>query len=123
VAEGGAAYAAAISLLREGRNDEAASAFRAFLLSQPGAPQAEDASFLEAVALARSGRGDAAALAAEQHLASFPSSFHRKDASILVARAAALRGDCGKARALLAPWTGQSPDADALAALRTCEGR
>jgi TolA-binding protein len=122
VADGVAPYAAAIALLREGRNDEAASAFHAFVLSQPAAPQAEDASFLEAVALARTGRSDAAALAAEHHLASFPASFHRKDAATLVARAAAQRGDCGKARALLAPWTGQSPDAEAQATLRVCEG-
>jgi hypothetical protein len=121
--EGGEAYAAAIALLSEGRNDEAAAAFHAFVLSEPRAPQAEDASFLEAVALARMGRSDAAALAAEHHLASFPASFHRREAAILVARAAAHRGECGKARVLLAPWTGPSPDADAEATLRACEGR
>jgi ferric-dicitrate binding protein FerR (iron transport regulator) len=90
--DGAAAYVAAIGLLREGRNDEAASAFHAFSLSQPGAAQAEDASFLEAVALARAGRSDAAALAAAHHLATFPASFHRKDAEILIARGS---GDAG----------------------------
>jgi hypothetical protein len=116
-------FAAAIGLLRNGRYDEAASAFHSFVLSQPDAAQAEDASFLEAVALARSGRSDAAALAAEHHLARFPASFHRKDASILVARAAAQRGDCNKARTLLAPWVAPTPDAEVQATLRPCEGR
>jgi len=123
VADGGTAYATAIRLLRDGRNDEAASALHAFVLSQPGAAQAEDASFLEAVALARAGRSDAAALAAEHHLASFPASFHRREAAILVARAAAQRGACEKARTLLAPWMGQNQDADVQATLRACEGR
>jgi TolA-binding protein len=123
VPDGAEGYTTAIGLLREGRNDEAASAFHAFVLSQPGATQAEDASFLEAVALARMGRSDAAALAAEHHLASYPASFHRREASILVARAAVRRGDCEKARALLAPWTGQNQDTDARATLRPCESR
>ena len=123
VNEGGEAYSAAIALLGEGRNDEAAAAFHAFVLSEPRAPQAEDASFLEAVALARMGRSDAAALAAEHHLASFPASFHLREAAILVARAAVHRGECGKARALLAPWMGPSSDADAEATLRACEGQ
>jgi TolA-binding protein len=91
-ADGIGGYSAAMELLRGGRNDEAAAAFHAFALSQPRAPQAEDASFLEAVALARAGRIDAAGLAAEHHLASYPGSFHRKEAAILVARAAAQRG-------------------------------
>jgi len=120
--DGAAAYTAAMELLREGRNDEAASAFHAFVMSQPRAAQAEDASFLEAVALARTGRGDAAALAAEHHLASFPASFHRREAAILVARAAVHRGECERARAVLAPWTGSGADADATATLRACEG-
>ena len=85
-------YNAAMELLRGGRNDEAAAAFHAFVLSQPSAPQTEDASFLEAVALARAGRIDAAGLAAEHHLASYPGSFHRKEAETLIARAAAQRG-------------------------------
>lgn len=93
--DGAAGYAAAIGLLREGRNDEAASAFHVFALSHPGAAQAEDASFLEAVALARAGRSDAAALAAEHHLTSFPASFHRKEAEILIARGS---GDAGLRR-------------------------
>ncbi|MGD0528578.1 MAG: FecR domain-containing protein [Polyangiaceae bacterium] len=123
VIDGGAAYAAAIGLLRDGHNDEAAAAFHAFVLSQPGAPQTEDASFLEAVALSRAGRSDAAALAAEHHLAAFPASFHRKEAAILLARAAQQRGECGKARALLARWAGQGQDADVQSTLRACEGR
>ncbi len=119
-----AAYTAAMGMLREGRNDEAASAFHAFVMSQPRAAQAEDASFLEAVALARTGRGDAAALAARHaFLASFPASFHRREAAILVARAAVHRGECEKARTVLAPWTGSGADADATATLRACEGR
>jgi len=119
--DGVAAYTAAMGLLRGGRNEEAASAFHAFVLSEPGAPQAEDASFLEAVALARAGRSDAAALAAEHHLAGFPRSFHRREAAILVGRAAVQRGDCGNARAVLAPWTGAKPDPEAHAALRSCD--
>jgi hypothetical protein len=111
-------YSAAMRLLREGHDDEAAAAFHAFAQSQPRASQAEDASFLEAVALARAGRGDAAALAAQHHLASFPASFHRKEACILVARAEAQRGECAKARATLAPWEG---DPDVAAALRACQ--
>lgn len=111
------AYSAAMRLLRDGHDEQAAAAFHAFAESEPRASQAEDASFLEAVALARAGRGDAAALAAEHHLASFPGSFHRKEASILVARAAAQRGDCAKARATLAPWR---EDPDSAAALRAC---
>ena len=116
-------YTAAMGLLRSGRNDEAAAAFHTFVQSQPRAAQAEDASFLEAVALARAGRTDAAALAAEHHLAGFPGSFHRREAAILVARAAVQRGDCGKARTVLATWTtGEKPDAEAQGALRGCPG-
>lgn len=87
VDEGESAYAAAVALLRDGRNAEAAAAFQAFVIAHPQAAQAEDASYLEAVALARAGRVDAAALAAEQHLARFPGSFHRREAEALVARA------------------------------------
>ena len=100
------AYTGAVRLLSEGRDDEAASAFRAFVRSDPGGEFAEDASFLEAVALARAGRTDAAAVVAEGHLASYPRSFHRKEAAVLVARAAVLRGDCPGARAVLASWAG-----------------
>jgi len=107
-------------MLRAGRVDEAAAAFRTFVLKRPAAPEAEDASFLEAVALARAGRGDAAALAAEQHLTLFPASFHRKDAAILVARAASQRGDCNAARAALAPWLGAAAGANVRAALGSC---
>jgi hypothetical protein len=121
--DGATQYAAAMRLLGEGRNDEAASAFHAFAVSQPDASQAEDASFLEAVALARLGRGDAAALAAEHHLARYPASFHKREASILVARAAVHRAECDKARALLAPWLGLTPDPDALTTLRPCDAR
>jgi hypothetical protein len=87
VDEGESAYAAAVDLLRDGRNAEAAAAFQAFVIAHPQAPQTEDASYLQAVALARAGRMDAAALAAEQHLARFPGSFHRREAEALVARA------------------------------------
>jgi TolA-binding protein len=106
-----------MALLRAGRNEEAASAFHSFAQSQPTASQAEDASFLEAVALARAGRGDAAGLAAQRHLESFPGSFHRRQASLLVAKAAAQRGDCSRARSVLAPWP---TDPEAIAALSVC---
>jgi hypothetical protein len=118
--DGTVAYAAAMEVLRAGEHAEAASAFHAFVLAYPRSPMAEDASFLEAVALARAGRADAAALAAEHHLASYPRSFHRKDAAVLVARAASSRGDCAKARAVLAPWMVAGADADVRAALRSC---
>ncbi|MEO7110987.1 MAG: FecR domain-containing protein [Polyangiaceae bacterium] len=113
-------YASAVTLMRTGSYDAAATAFAAFLAAHPHASQAEDASYLEASALARAGRADAAALAAEHHLAAYPQSFHGKDAAILVARAARDRGDCAKARAVLAPWLGANVDADAQAALRSC---
>jgi hypothetical protein len=115
-------YAGAVDLLRAGRGDDAAAAFHAFLLAHPGASQAEDASFLEAIALARAGRTDAAGLAAEHHLARFPASFHRREAAILVARAAGKRGDCSKAREVLAPWLA-SADSEVTAALASCPAR
>jgi hypothetical protein len=114
------AYAAAVRMLREGSYDEAAARFHALALSRSTPAQAEDASFLEAVALARAGRTDAAALAAEHHLAAFPRSFHAREAAILVARAAGLRGDCGKARSVLAPWTNASAGPDVRTALGPC---
>ena len=122
---GGAAYAEAIRLFRDGHYESAAGAFHAFAHSSPLAPEAEDASFLEAVALARSGRLDAAALAAERHLESYPRSFRAREASLLIARAASRRGDCGRARGVLAPWSSSpsSPrDSEVDAILRTCEG-
>jgi TolA-binding protein len=122
-ADDAAAYAAATRLLREGRNDEAAAAFDAYVRAHPSASQAEDASFLEALALARGGRTDAAALAAEHHLASFPRSFHREDAVILIARAAAQRGECTKAQALLAPWASDRATAEDRALQRACVPR
>ncbi len=118
--DGATAYARAIQLLREGRPGEAAAAFHALAAAHPGGPQAEDASFLEAVALARAGRLGEAADAAEHHLATFPSSFHRKEAALLVARAASGRGDCVKARSVLAPWSGRGDAADVSAALGAC---
>jgi ferric-dicitrate binding protein FerR (iron transport regulator) len=116
------AYTAAIDLLHQGRFDQAASAFHALALAAPGTPQAEDASFLEAVAIARAGRTDAAALAAEHYLASFPDSFHRKEATILVIRAASERGDCGKARAMIASWKNDSLEPNLRSALGPCGG-
>jgi len=113
-------YAAAVALLQAGSYDAAARGFADFLSAHPSAAQSEDASYLEAASLARAGRPDAAALAAEQHLAAYPHSFHRKDAAILVARAARDRGDCAKAREILAPWLGNSPDSEAVATLRSC---
>jgi TolA-binding protein len=114
------AYAVALGLLRRHRYDQAASAFHAIVLTEPGTAEAEDASFLEAVSLVRAGRTDAAALAAEQHLASFPQSFHRKEAAILMARAANERGDCSKADAILASANGHSVDAELRSALGPC---
>jgi hypothetical protein len=117
--DGAPGYTAAVDLLRAGRADDAAAAFHAFVLAHPATSQAEDASYLEAVSLARAGRADAAGLAAEHHLARFPASFHRKEAAILVARGAGQRGDCSKARAVLAPWLG-APDVDVRAAIAPC---
>jgi hypothetical protein len=119
--EAARAYADAVRLLQGGRSEDAASAFHALVLASPHTPEAEDASYLEAVALARMGRGDAAALAAEHHLASFPESFHRKEASMLIARAAVKRGDCERARGVLASWRGAAADGDARAALGSCD--
>lgn len=93
--DGTAAYAEALGFLSAGRNEQAATALRAFVEAYPNAAQAEDATFLEAVALARAGRTDAAGLAAEHHLTRFPGSFHRKDALVLVERAARLRAGTG----------------------------
>jgi TolA-binding protein len=120
--EGAEAYAGAIVQWQRHDYAAAAGAFHAFILSHPSASQVEDASFLEAAALARAGRSDAAALAAEDHLARFPSSFHRREAAILVARAARDRGDCAQARAILAPWLGSPPDAEARDAVGPCPG-
>jgi TolA-binding protein len=121
--DGTEAYAAAIALLQGGRYSAAVSAFRAFVLGYPRAPQLEDASFLEAAALARAGRHDAAALAAEEHLARFPTSFHRREAAILVARAARDRGDCTEARTVLAPWLSNPRDDEARATVERCTGQ
>jgi hypothetical protein len=118
---GSTEYTAAVQLLLQGRNAEASAAFEAFVLAHPGAQQVEDATYLDAVALARAGRTDAAALAAEQHLRRFPGSFHRKEAATVVALAASLRGDCPRARSVVAEWTRGAPDADVRAALRGCE--
>ncbi len=114
-------YATDVALMQGGDYNAAAKGFADFLTAHPNAPQSEDASYLEAAALARAGRPDAAALAAEHHLAAYPQSFHRKEASILEARAARDRGDCAKAREILTPWlSAASPDADAIATLRSC---
>jgi hypothetical protein len=110
-------YPHALDLLRKGQWDEAAAALHAIAQTQPATSRTEDASFLEAVALARAGRAQEASTAAEAHLASFPGSFRRKEASILVARGASGRGDCAKARAMVAPW---ADDASARAALGPC---
>jgi hypothetical protein len=114
-------YAEGVQRLRDGRYDEAASRFRAFVVAHPSAAEAEDASFLEAVALARAGRADAAAHAGEQHLSRFPRSFHAKEAAILVARSASQRHDCEKARRVLAPWSAAAAEGDDVhAALGWC---
>jgi TolA-binding protein len=120
---GSAEYMAAMQLLLQGRNAEASTAFEAFVLAHPGASQVEDATYLDVVALSRAGRTDAAALAAEQHLRRFPGSFHRKEVALVIALAASLRGDCPRARAVVAEWTRGAPDADVRAALRACEGK
>ncbi|HEY6462899.1 MAG TPA: hypothetical protein VIY73_22165, partial [Polyangiaceae bacterium] len=107
----------------DGRSAEAAAALEAFVLAHPGAPQAEDASYLEAVALARAGRSDAAGLAAEQHLRRFPASFHTREAAGLVALAASQRGDCARVHAVVAEWIQGPPGRDAQAALQACDGK
>ncbi|MGH7285900.1 MAG: tetratricopeptide repeat protein, partial [Polyangiaceae bacterium] len=112
--------ASAISLFRQKNYAAASGAFGAYLAAHPRGANAEDASYLEAVSLAESGRTDAAEKTAERHLAQYPSSFHRKEASILVARIARDRGDCAKARVVLAPWLSSPPDPDAEATLRSC---
>ena len=115
------AYAEAVALMNQGRNDQAASAFHAVSLAEAGSSQAEDASFLEVVAIARAGRTDAAALAAEHYLSLFPRSFHRREAAILVIRAAGERGDCNKARALMAQWEIDARELQG--ALGPCDGK
>jgi TolA-binding protein len=122
VDDGTDAYNEAVGLMANHRFADAAEAFRDFAATHPSATQVEDASFLEAIALARTGRTYAAALAAERHLKRFPRSFHRKQAAILIARAARDRGDCDRARSVLAPWLAEA-DGDALAELKTCAPR
>jgi TolA-binding protein len=115
------AYAAAVAIFHRGDYASASLAFRAFSQNYSREPQVEDATYLDAVALARAGRADAAGAAAEDHLARFPRSFHRREASILIARAARDRGDCVRARAVLAPWLAPTPDREAESTLRTCD--
>ncbi len=112
-------YDEAMRLYRAGRYDDASRAFHMFAASHPGAPEAEDAAFLEASALAFAGRTDAAALVAERFLERYPRSFHAKDAAVLVARVARDRGDCDRARRVLAPWS-TSAAADVRAVLGKC---
>lgn len=112
-------YDEAMRVYRSRRYDEAARAFRAFVLAHPTAPESEDAAFLEAASLAFAGRTDAAAIVAERFLEHHPRSFHARDAAILVARAARDRGDCERARRALAPWIA-SDAADVRSALGAC---
>jgi hypothetical protein len=118
--DGSTSYAAAMSLLRTRQFAPAARAFHDYVQAHPQEPDAEDASYLEAVALAQAGDPKGAMSAAERHLASYPRSFHRREASLLVARIARDGGDCDKARKILAPWLGATPDPDAQATLRAC---
>jgi hypothetical protein len=103
-----AEYDAAVTAYREKHYSDAARKFSAFVAAHGHAPEAEDAEFLEASALAHDGHTDAAAVIAERFLARYPSSFRAKDASVLVARAARDRGDCSRARSVLAPWSKSS---------------
>lgn len=112
-------YDEAMRLYRAGRYDDASRAFHMFAASHPGASEAEDAAFLEASALAFAGRTDAAALVAERFLERYPRSFHAKDAAVLVARVLRDRGDCDRARGVLAPWS-TSAAADVRAVLGKC---
>lgn len=112
-------YARAMQLYDAHRYVEAASAFRAFVAAHPRAPEAEDAEFLEASSLAFSGRHEAAAVRAERFLAGHPRSFHARHAALLVGRAARDRGDCEKARSVLAPWSSPA-GADVVTALGAC---
>lgn len=120
VDDGSSAYADAVAQFRLGEYASAADAFDAYVTHYPNGSEREDAMYLSAVSLVRAGRADAAARTAEKLLAAFPSSFHAKEASILVARAARDRGDCAKARVVLAPWLGDPGDAEAKATLRSC---
>jgi TolA-binding protein len=106
-----AEYAAAMTAFRTQSWAAAARRFGAFAAAHPNAPEVEDAAFLQASALAHAGRADDAAATAERFLASYPRSFHARDAAILVARAARDRGDCERARAVLAKWHGPEIDA------------
>lgn len=118
--DGSSAYADAVAAFQRGDYASAAGGFDAYVTRFPNGGEREDAMYLSAVSLVRAGRADAAARAAEKLLAAYPSSFHAKEASILVARAARDRGDCAKARAVLAPWLGDPGDAEAKATLRSC---
>ncbi|HEY8040764.1 MAG TPA: FecR domain-containing protein [Polyangiaceae bacterium] len=113
-------YTRAMELYGAHRWAAAAGALHAFTASHPDAPEADDAEFLEASSLAYAGRPDAAAIVAEHYLDRHPHGFHARDAAVLVARSARDRGDCAKARAVLAPWTGAKASADVTAALGAC---
>jgi TolA-binding protein len=104
-----ATYEDAMGFYRTQAFDDAARMFHAFAAAHPDRSEAEDASFLEAAALARAGRADAAAVVAERFLERYPTSFHTRDAAILVVRAARDRGDCAKARQIVAQWLSDSP--------------
>jgi TolA-binding protein len=114
-----AEYERAVATLHAQQYADAARRFSSFVAAHPNAPEAEDAAFLEASALAHGGRADAAAKAAERFLGRYPSSFHARDAAILVARSARDRGDCSRARHVLARWS-SSPTSEIESALGSC---
>jgi hypothetical protein len=100
---------------------DAARRCSAFVATHPDAPEVEDAAFLEASALAHDGRMPAAAAAAERFLARFGvASFPARDAAILVARADRDRGDCPRAKDVVAPWLSSPPSPDLASALGAC---
>lgn len=113
------AYESAVEAYRAKRWSDAAAELEAFVNVHPDAREAEDAFFLQASALAHAGDRDAAAEVADRFLARYPGSFHAPDAAILVARSARDRGDCARAREVLAPWQVSRP-VESEAALGAC---
>lgn len=113
------AYESAVEAYRAKRWSDAATELDAFVNAHPNSREAEDACFLDASALAHDGQRDAAATVADKFLTRYPGSFHAPDAAILVARSARDRGDCTRAREVLAPWRTSRPT-DTDTALGTC---
>jgi hypothetical protein len=113
-------YAEAMASYESGHFEQAAQAFHDFCARVRTAPEREDAAFLEAASLARAGHQESAGRVAEDFLRQYPASIHGKQAAVLVSRAARARGDCARARAVLAPWIGTPRDSVIERALGSC---